>query len=128
MGISTFTKNQSVGQTISEALKVLEEYVAKGVNENELRAAKNLLIGQFPKSIETADRLASNYLFLDFYGIPRTYLTNYNRNVEEITLNEVNDVIKKYYSPRNLRVVIYGDDKAISEQLKDYSPQIIKVH
>ncbi len=128
MGISTFTKNQSVGQTISEALKVLEEYVTKGVNENELRAAKNLLIGQFPKSIETADRLASNYLFLDFYGIPRTYLTNYNRNVEEITLNEVNEVIKKYYSPRNLRVVVYGDDKAISEQLKDYSPQIIKIH
>ena len=86
------------------------------------------MIGQFPKSIETADRLASSYLFLDFYGIPRTYLTNYNRNVEEITLNEVNDVIRKYYSPRNLRVVIYGDEKVISEQLKDYSPQIIKVH
>lgn len=128
LGISTFTKNESVAQTINEALKVLEEYVSRGVTENELRAAKNLLIGQFPKSVETADRVATNYLFLDLYGIPRTYLTNYYRNIEEINLGEVNEVIKKYYSSRFLRIVIYGDEKLIGEQLKSYSPEVIQVN
>jgi len=126
-GISTFTKNESVQKTVEETLKVFEEFVVQGVNENELRAAKNLLIGQFPRSIETADRLAGTYLMLDFYGVTRSYLTEYNRNVEKISLNEVNEVIKKYYSPKNLRAVIYGDAKAISDQLKVYSPAINKV-
>jgi len=128
IGISTFTKNESVARTISESLKTLEDYVAQGVSETELRAAKNLLIGQFPKTVETADRLATSYLFLDFYGIPRTYLTNYNRNVEDITLAEVNEAIKKYYSPQFLRVVVYGDEKVILDQLKSYSPEVVRLH
>ncbi len=127
IGITTFTKNESVGQTIAEALKVLEEYVANGANEAELRAAKNLLIGQFPRIIETADHLARNYLYLDFYGIPRSYLSEYNRNIEKTTLVEVNEIIKKYYSPRNQRIVIYGDQKLILEQLKSYSPEVINL-
>ncbi len=125
--VSTFTKNDSVGKTIDETLKLIENFVTNGVDQNELQAAKNLLIGQFPRAVETADRLASNYLYLDFYGVPRSYLVNFNKNVEKVTLEEINNVIRKYYSPKNLRIVIYGDESVILEQIKTYNPEIEKL-
>lgn len=124
--ISTFTKNESVGKTIEETLKVVTDYVAQGATEKEVAAAKNQLIGQFPRAIETPDRLAYNLLALDFYGIPVTYLTDYNSNVSKISVKEVNDVIKKYINPGTLKVLVYGDEKVLP-QIKSFKPEVVKM-
>ncbi len=120
--ISTFTKNETVEKTLNETLKVMKDFVDNGVNEKELQAAKNLLIGQFPRAIETSDKTAFNILALDFYGIPKSYLTDYNRNIEKITLKDVNDVIKRRLSAQNFKVLIYADPK-VANQLKDLHVQ-----
>ena len=125
--VSTFTKNETAGKTLTETLAVFQEFVENGVNETELRAAKNLLIGQFPKVIETPDRLASTYMFLDFYGVPRSYLSDFIKNLEKISLTEVNEVIKKYYHPRNFRIVVYGDENIVMPQLSDFKPEVERI-
>ncbi|MNJ98431.1 Peptidase M16 inactive domain protein [compost metagenome] len=124
--ISTFTKNDSVGKTLAETLKVVNDFVAQGATEQELAAAKSQLIGQFPRAIETPDRLAYNLLALDFYGIPVTYLTNFNSNVNKVKLKDLNAAIQKRLHPKALRVLIYGDEK-ILPQLKSYSPEVVKM-
>lgn len=125
--ISTFTKNESVGKTIEETLKVYRETVEKGVTAKELEAAKAQLIGQFPRAVETADGLALNMLLLDYYGVPRSYLTDFQKNVRRISLGEVNQALRKHLDATNLKILVYGDEKAISSQLKSWSPEIVKV-
>lgn len=125
--ISTFTKNESVGKTIDETLKVYKEFAEKGANEKELQAAKAQLIGQFPRAVETPDRFAFNLLVLDFYGIPKTYLTDFNKNIERISLSQLNAVIRRHLEPNKLKVLVYGDQKFIADQLKSYSPEVVKV-
>lgn len=107
--ISTFTKNGSVQTTLDETLKVVSEFVDKGVTDKELMAAKNQLVGQFPRAIETADKMAFNLLALDFYGIPVSYLTEYNETVQRISLQEINDVIKKRISKDKFHILIYSN-------------------
>ncbi|MFS4460852.1 M16 family metallopeptidase [Bdellovibrio sp. HCB2-146] len=121
--ISTFTKNETAGQTLEESLKVLKDYVGTGPNETELAAAKNQLIGQFPRAIETADRLAFNILALDFYGIGIDYLTDFNKNVTAIHLKDINQTIQKHFDPTKVKVTIYGDAKIIP-QFEKYKPTI----
>jgi len=124
--ISTFTKNETAGKTLDEALAVVNEYVASGAKENEITAGRNQLIGQFPRAIETADRLAYNLLALDFYGIPVDYLTDFNKNVSAIRLKESNEAIQKTLTPGKFKVVVYGDEKIIP-QFEKYKPEIQKV-
>lgn len=123
--ISTFTKNETVGKTLEETLKVVQEFVDMGVTQKELEAAKSQLIGQFPRAIETADRFAYNLLALDFYGIPVSYLTDFNSNVRNISLGDVNAVIKKHVTPQKMKVLVYGDEK-ILPQLTPYKPQVLR--
>lgn len=125
--ISTFTKNESVGQTLAEVIGVYNQFVEKGVTEGELAAAKAQMIGQFPRAIETADRYAFNLLALEFHEIPVSYLTDFMKNVEAISVEQVNQAIKKYLTSGNLKVLIYGDEKAILSQVESYKPEIVRI-
>jgi zinc protease len=124
--ISTFTRNDSVGKTIAETLKVFSEFAEKGMTEPELAAAKEQLLGQFPRAIETADHLAFNVLLLDFYGIPLSYLQDFHKNVEAITLQEVNDAVHAHLDAKDLRILVYGDKAKILSQLKEYHPEVVR--
>lgn len=124
--ITTFTKNETVKKTLSETQKVLEDYVQKGASPEELQAAKNQLIGQFPRAIETSDRYAFNLLALEVYGVPLSYLTDFNQNVERVTLADINRVLKLYFHPESWRILVYGDS-SIEPQLSDLSPAVTRL-
>ncbi|WP_415062829.1 M16 family metallopeptidase [Bdellovibrio sp.] len=124
--VSTFTKNETAGKTLEETLKVIRDYAEQGAQESEVAGARSQLIGQFPRAIETADRLAYNLLALDFYGIPVDYLTDFNKNVGAIKAAEANKAFQKAIDPSKLKVLVYGDEKIIS-QFEKYKPEIERV-
>lgn len=124
--ISTFTKNETAGKTLDETLKVVADYDASGATDAEVTAARNQLVGQFPRAIETADRLAYNLLVLDFYGIKYDYLTDYIKNVNKIKGKDVNAAFKRHIDPKNFKVVVYGD-ASIVPQFEKYKPEVVRL-
>ncbi|UOF02767.1 M16 family metallopeptidase [Bdellovibrio reynosensis] len=121
--VSTFTKNETAGKTLEEALAVIRNYVEKGADDKEVDASKNQLVGQFPRAIETADRLAYNLLALDFYGISVDYLLNFNKTVNSISNKESNAALKQTLNPEKLKVLVYGDESIIA-QFEKFKPEI----
>jgi zinc protease len=117
--VSTFSKNETVGKTLDESLKVIQEFSDKGISAKELEAAKSLLVGQFPQAIETADKTAFNLLMLDFFGIPVSYLTDYNKTIESFSLSDINMTIRRHLEPKIMKIVIYGDPSVLP-QLQAY--------
>lgn len=116
--ISTFTRNDKVKESLEAVKKVFSEFYEKGVTKGELSAAKSLLVGQFPKAIETVDRLAFNLLVLRYYDVPDSYLINYIATINGMTLEDVNLAIKKHFKPSALISVVYGDEAQIGSQVK----------
>lgn len=125
--ISTFTKNDTALKTFEETLNVVQNFIEKGVQESEINAGKNQMVGQFPHAIETPDRLAFNLLALDFYGIPHSYLTDFNKNVKSITPDRLNSVLRKYIEPNKFKVVIYGNESIVS-QFEKYQPEVFRLN
>jgi zinc protease len=116
--ISTFTKNQSVGQTVTETMKLLRDFKDKGVNREEVERAKGYLKGVFPTAIETPEKLAFNLLILRRYGIPDTYLTNYLSDIDALSVGDINRVIKTYIDDRNLKLLVYSNAQDVLPQLE----------
>lgn len=121
--ISTFTRNEKVGETVSATLELLKTFCANGVTAEEVASAKAYLIGSFPSAIETAERLATNLLLLRHYGIPDSYLSRYIHNMNHISVQEVNRAIQKHFDPKNLKIVVYSD-RAVVRQLKAIDPNV----
>ena len=113
--ITTFTKNQTVGQIIQETLTVLETFYKKGVTSKEVKSAKKYLLGIFPQAIDTPEKLAFNLLILRLYGIPDTYLETYHHEISKITARQVNRVIKKHIDPYNLKILVYAHSKVLDQ-------------
>ncbi len=116
--IATFTKNSSVGQTLDETLKVYESFHKDGVKKEEVEMVKGYLKGVFPTAIETPEKLALNLMLLRFYGVPDSYLTSYLSEVDRVTVGDLNRVIKKYFDPRNLKILVYSNAADVQTQLE----------
>ena len=116
--ISTFTKTESVGLTIQETLGVLKLFKETGATEEEVKRAKGYLKGIFPTAIETAEKFAFNLLVLRLYGIPDSYLSDYLSDLDSVSVSDVNNTIKKYLDPANMKILVYGNAKQVLPQLQ----------
>lgn len=115
--INTFTKNETLGKIVRETLKVLSEFQKKGVTSREVAAARAQLIGQFPEIVETAENWANNILILKFYGVGVDYLMNYERNLRQISVSDINKVIRKYFDAENMKILVFSNAKEVEKQL-----------
>lgn len=113
--IATFTRHEKVGQTLSETFRLLKQFRDSGVTKSELELAKGYLAGHYLRSIETADKLAFNLLILRIYGIPDTYLSEFKANLDSINLDQVNAVVKKYFKPEQMKVVVHSTPDVLSQ-------------
>jgi zinc protease len=116
--ISSNTRHEKVGELVLETQKQLQEFYEKGVTEQEIEEARGYLRGLFPRRIETPEQLAMMIVTLQFYGIDESYMTNYVKNVNKLSVKDINRVIKKYYKPQDLKIVVYGPKSAVIEQLR----------
>ncbi len=116
--ISTFTKNQTVGTTINESLGVLRKFYEEGVTSEEVKAAKNYLMGTFPRAIETPERLGYNLALLRLYGISDDYLKDFISNVNMVSADQVNAVIKKHFNAKDLKITVLSKSADSLEQLR----------
>lgn len=120
--ISTFTRHDKIGETVKEVLRVVDEYQKQGPSEVELSEAKALLKGQFPRTLETPEALASSLLYLRFYGVPDKYLTTYLNEVDRLKVSDIRRVIKEHFSAKDLQILIHAPRAKALPQVEGVAP------
>ncbi|HTQ86775.1 MAG TPA: pitrilysin family protein, partial [Candidatus Solibacter sp.] len=86
-GLSTRT------ETTVEALRLVVELMRQmgtgNVSADELRFAKEYLVGAFPMQSETPEQIAGRVLSLPLYGLPPDYFQHYRENLQAVTAAQV---------------------------------------
>ena len=93
-----------------EALKVVEdvlaEFLARGPTEEELRAARRNLADGFPLRIDSNRKLLEYLSVIGFYGLPLSYLDDFPRKVEAVTVADVRTAFARHVKPEHFVTVI----------------------
>ena len=89
------------------------------VTEAELNYNKQSLIRRYPGAFETVNGISGQLSNLVVYGLPDTYFNDYIRNVQAVTVGDVNRVANKYLTPDKMAILIVGDKAAIESKLKE---------
>ena len=114
----TNTKTSTTG----EALKlIIEEYTKireERVGGRELGDAQAYLAGAFPLTIESADAIATQVLYTLFHELPLTDVGTFAQRVQSVTPDDVQRVARQYVHPERLSIVLVGDARAFTSQLK----------
>ena len=112
------------GASLHEFFYELERIRTDEVAAEELRNAQSYLTGVFPIRIETQDGLIDQLVSIRMYDLPDDYLQTYRERINSVTAGEIQRVAQKYVRPDEAVLVIVGDAKETSEQIKPYSEKI----
>ena len=122
--ISTFTQSKNTEAAIDLALKTYNRLFEKGIDEETITSAKNYVKGQFPPNYETAGSLAGLLTQMYVYGLTDSYINDFEKEVNELTVERANELINKYFSKDNLQFVLIGKADEIRHIAKKYGKVI----
>lgn len=117
--ISTFTASKTTEPAIDKALEVLSKLHSTGIDEKALTSAKNYVKGQFPPRFETASQLAGLMTQMFWYNFDESFINNFEKNVDGLTLDKAKEIIAKYFPKDKLQFVLVGkaaDIRKIAEK------------
>lgn len=120
--ISTFTATKTTETTIDKALEVLNRLHDKGVDGTSLTSAKNYVKGQFPPRYETAGQLSNLLTQMYWYNLDESYINNFQKNVDGLTLEKAKEIIAKYFPKDKLQFVLVGKSADIKKIAEKYGP------
>ena len=106
--------DSAVVQFIYEINKIRNEEVTA----EELDKQKNSLFGTFAMTLESPSTIANFYLNEQILGLPEGYYSNYLKEVNKVTIADVQKAMNKYVLPENSRIVIVGKAVDVIPNLK----------
>ena len=105
------TKNESAEEAIRIARGEIQRIREEKVSEEELKAARDYLIGSFPLRLDT-NRAVANFLSLvEYYGLGSDYPEQYPELIGRVSREDVLRVARQYLQPDKLIVVVVADQK-----------------
>ncbi len=120
--ISTFTAGKTTEPAIDKALEVLNKLHSNGIDEKALASAKNYVKGQFPPRFETAGQLSGLLTQMFWYNFDESFINNFEKNVDGLTLDKAKAIIAKYFPKDKLQFVLVGKSADIKKIAEKYGP------
>ena len=94
--------------TLKLVQDILRDYLKTGPTQQELDDAKRELAGSFPLSNASNASIVGQLGAIGFYDLPLTYLEDYMRQSQALTVEQVRDALNRHLSADKLVIVTAG--------------------
>lgn len=123
--VSADVRNEVTDSSVAEIIKELRRIIEEPVPEDELKMAKDYIVGSFPLQIETPAQVAARVMTLEIYGLPKDFYDKFREEVKKITAKDIQEVAKKYLHPDRLLIVVSGNSKQVKPVLEKFGPVVV---
>lgn len=118
--ITTFTPTETTVEAVDLALKTYNRLWDQGVDEITLESAKAYVKGQFPPGFETSGQLARLMTQMHFYGFDESFINDFQKKVDQLTVEKAAQIIDQYFPRENLQFVMVGKAETIRDLVAKY--------
>ncbi len=106
MGLQT--KASQAQQAVAVARETLARFVAEGPTEDELKAAKDNLVGGFALRIDSNRKLLDNVANIAWNGLALDYLDTWTRQVQAVGVADIRAAFARKVQPDRQVTVVVG--------------------
>lgn len=106
-------RNEVTDSAIVEILKEIEGMVTAKVTQDELDLMKSSMAGSFARSLEQPSTIARFALSIIRNELPADYYQTYLKKLAAITLDDLLEVGKKYYTADRCNIVVVGNEEVL---------------
>lgn len=127
--IGNFSASASVRTEVTdsaayEILSEMNRLDKNTISEEELTEAKAYLTGSFGRSLESPSTIASFALNSEIQKLPKDYYKNYLKNLDAVSVAELNKLAPKYIKPNNSYLIVVGNASEFKDKLSQFGEVI----
>lgn len=111
-------RNMVTDSSVVELLKEIDKISTTPVTASELANTKAKYAGRFIMALEDPQTIAGYALNIETEGLPKDFYKTYLARLDKITVKDVQDAAKKYFSSSNARVVVTGKGSEVLDNLE----------
>ncbi|HEY4650346.1 MAG TPA: pitrilysin family protein [Pontibacter sp.] len=117
---SANVRNAVTDSAATEFMKELTKIRNERVTDKELGYAKAFMTGNFARGLESPATVAVYAINTARYNLPSDYYANYLKQVEAVTVEDVQRAAQKYVKPDQLYLIAVGNAAEIAAKLKKF--------
>ncbi|MEJ5150217.1 M16 family metallopeptidase [Comamonas sp. MYb396] len=102
------TRPDQAAEALKVTREVLSDFIAKGPTAEELRDAKDNLIGGFALRVDSNAKLLGNVTNIAWNGLPLDYLDHWTDRVEALSADDVRKAMARMVQPDKQVTVVLG--------------------
>ncbi|MDB5911446.1 MAG: zinc protease protein-like protein [Ramlibacter sp.] len=110
------TRPDQAAQAVQVSRDVVRSFVQQGPTAEELKAAKDNLVGGFALRIDSNRKLLDNVANIAWYDLPLDYLDTWTRQVEKVTAADIKAAFARKLQPDRMVTVVVGGAVAAARQ------------
>jgi predicted Zn-dependent peptidase len=114
---------EETANALKEIFHEVERLQSEAPPLDELQRNQNLLVGRLALSVSTRQGLVGRVAFLDQFGLPDSWLSNYISAVRAVTPQRLVEVMQTHLAPAKMSLVVVGDMNKVRDSVKAL-PQI----
>ena len=111
-------RNEVTDSSVIEVLKELKRIRAEKVSPDDLKTAKAAYMGSFVRALERPETVANYALNIKLNDLPKDYYQNYLKNINEVTIEDVQRVANTYFLSDNARIIVVGKGSDVLDNLE----------
>lgn len=104
------TANENADLALNLTLSLIEDFVASGPSDEQVQRAKTNILGSFPLSIASNSDLIGQLGAIGFYDLPLDHLSEFYRQVQAVSAEDIRRAMAQHLNPDNLAVVSIGPE------------------
>jgi predicted Zn-dependent peptidase len=114
-------RNAVTDSAITQFLYEMRRLREEPVTPEDLRLTKNVMAGEFSRSLESPSTLAIFAMNIVRYNLPADYYATYLERLEKITVADVQSMAVKYLQPDNCIILVVGNKDEVADKLARFS-------
>lgn len=118
---SASVRNAVTDSSIIEALKEMRKLSDEKVGKEELQVVKNVMAGNFSRSLEEPGTVATFALNTARYKLPADYYEKYLEILQNVSAEEVQAMAKKYIRADRAHILVVGNKDDVADRVKQFS-------
>jgi zinc protease len=122
LSVNTFTRTETTVEALKLVMNLLGGMANGEITQQELNFARDYLAGVYPISSETAEQVADRVLIAAAFELPADYNQTYPAKVRAMSLDQVQATARKYFTVKDLDIVLAGNVGAFRDSLKKEFP------
>jgi zinc protease len=119
---SANVRNSVTGPAAAAFLDEFQRLQEQPVPDSELSAVQRALVGRFALTLENPTVVLSRLLDVADYGLPDDYWDAYPKNIQAVTITDIQRVARKYLGASGFQLIAVGESKEIAPALAAYGP------